>query len=179
MDRYADGDDAVFTELYHLLVPRLLSYLLRQTRDRARAEDLVQQTMLQLHRQRGRFIRGCEVRPWVFAIARRYLIDSARADKRQKATMEGLAAENPPPALPLDEVVISMQTARRVVDQLGRLPNKQRIALELIKEDGLSLCEAAEVLGTTINAIKLRVHRAYAALQRAVAMPDTIDDEPT
>ncbi|HEY0712395.1 MAG TPA: RNA polymerase sigma factor [Polyangia bacterium] len=177
MDRYADGDDKAFGELYDLLAPRLMSYLLRQTRDRARAEDLVQQTMMQLHRQRGRFIRGSEVKPWAFAIARRYLIDSIRVDRRQKATLDGLAAQDAPPSPSIDEVVSSMQLADRVVDELGRLPEKQRVVLELIKQDGLSLREAAQVLGTTINAIKLRVHRAYVALQGAVSHPDTIEDE--
>ncbi|HEY0708047.1 MAG TPA: RNA polymerase sigma factor [Polyangia bacterium] len=172
MDRYAEGDDAAFAEVYDLLAPRLMSYLLRQTRDPARAEDLVQQTMLQLHRQRGRFIRGSEVRPWAFAIARRYLIDSIRAEKRQRATMEGLSLQEPPPASSVEDLVNSKQMAKRVADELARLPHMQRVALELIRHDGLSVGEAAQVLGTTTNAIKLRIHRAYAALQAAVASPD-------
>ena len=49
MDRYARGEDAAFGELYDLLAPKLLGFLYRQTRDRARAEDLVQQTFLQMH----------------------------------------------------------------------------------------------------------------------------------
>ncbi|HEY1958535.1 MAG TPA: sigma factor [Polyangiaceae bacterium] len=46
MDRYASGDDAAFGEIYDRLAPRLLGFLYRQTTDRARAEDLVQQTFL-------------------------------------------------------------------------------------------------------------------------------------
>ena len=70
MDRYASsGDAAAFSELYDLLAPRLCGYLLRQTRDRVLTEDLLQQTMLQIHHARGRFIRGARVVPWAFAIA--------------------------------------------------------------------------------------------------------------
>jgi RNA polymerase sigma-70 factor (ECF subfamily) len=45
---------------------------------------------------------------------------------------------------------------------------KQRVAFELIKQDGLSVAEAAQVLGTTVAAVKLRAHRAYEALRGAL-----------
>ncbi|HEY0706954.1 MAG TPA: RNA polymerase sigma factor [Polyangia bacterium] len=165
MNRYAEGDDSAFSLLYDLLVPRLESFLLRLTPDRARVEDVVQQTMLQVHRQRGRFIRGSEVRPWAFAIARRCLIDSIRADKRHRSALESFSAQAPPPAASIEDMVSSMETTSLFVDQLRRLPDNQRIAIELIKQEGLSLREAALILGTTINAMKLRVRRACMALQ--------------
>src|SRR5690242_16586481 len=48
MDRYARGDDAAFGEVYDRLAPRLFGFLLKYTRDHARVEDVVQQTMLQM-----------------------------------------------------------------------------------------------------------------------------------
>ena len=82
MDRYAaSGDAAAFSELYDLLAPRLCGYLLRQTRDPSLTEDLLQQTMLQIHYARARFIRGARVTPWAFAIARRLFIDGLRRRK--------------------------------------------------------------------------------------------------
>jgi DNA-directed RNA polymerase specialized sigma24 family protein len=42
------------------------------------------------------------------------------------------------------------------------------VAFELIKKEGLSVKEAAEVLGTTVTAVKLRAHRAYVALRAAL-----------
>src|SRR5689334_6671382 len=64
MDRYAAGDDAAFEALYDALAPRLRHYLLRQVKDGHRADDLLQQTMLQIHTARGRFLAGAEVVPW-------------------------------------------------------------------------------------------------------------------
>src|SRR5438105_9007550 len=83
MDRYARGEDAAFVEVYDHLAPRLQAYLMRQTRDAARAEDCMQQTMLQIHRARGRFLPGARVLPWAFAIARRLLIDMHRRTGRE------------------------------------------------------------------------------------------------
>ncbi len=84
MDRYAAGDDSAFAEVYDGLAARLYEYLLAQVRNRALAEDLVQQTFLQMHRARGSFAAGSDVRPWAFAIARRLMIDGMRRAKRER-----------------------------------------------------------------------------------------------
>ena len=89
MERYAAGDDAAFPSVYDAVAPRLYGYLLRQTRDRARAEDLLQQTMLHIPRARVRFIAGAEVMPWAFAIARRLLLDWLRRNRREMLADEG------------------------------------------------------------------------------------------
>jgi len=172
MDRYARGEDAAFGEIYDRLAPRLFAFLLRYTRDHARAEDVVQQTMLQMHRNRGRFTPGAEVVPWAFAIARRLLIDTHRRGGREVlAPTSDDNAEQLLVALdaPADQVAIAKEVAARLSEELAKLPENQRVAFELIKQDGLSVAEAAQVLGTTVAAVKLRAHRAYEALREALA----------
>jgi RNA polymerase sigma-70 factor (ECF subfamily) len=166
MDRYASGDDSAFADLYDHLVPRLYGYLLRQTRNPSRAEDLVQQTLLKMHRARSRFIRGAEVTPWAFAIARRLMIDSVRREKHELlARSEGDVAVAVATDAPADDLVQAQELANRIRRELSRLPTGQRTAFELVKEEGLTLAEAAQVLGTTVAAVKLRAHRAYEALR--------------
>ncbi|HEX8794939.1 MAG TPA: RNA polymerase sigma factor [Polyangiaceae bacterium] len=168
MDRYAAGEDAAFAIVYDTLAPRLYGYLVRQTREVARAEDLLQQTMLQIHRARSSFITGAEVTPWAFAIARRLLVDSVRRGRREALGVEGEpdpGASHEPLA---DEWVAAKDLARRVESVLAKLPQSQRQAFELIKNEGLSVAEAAQVLGTTVAAVKLRAHRAYEALRGAL-----------
>jgi RNA polymerase sigma-70 factor (ECF subfamily) len=165
MARYASGDDAAFAVVYDELAPRLYGYLVRQTRDRARAEDIVQQTFLQMHRARATFVPGAEVLPWAFAIARRLMIDGFRRGRRE--VLEGVEVrdDRPAPDAAADELVQAQQLAQRIRAELARLPETQRVAFELVKEEGLSLAEAAQVLGTTVAAVKLRAHRAYEALR--------------
>ncbi len=166
MTRYASGDDAAFGEVYDALAPRLFGYLVRQTRDHARAEDLVQQTFLHIHRARGRFIPGADVVPWAFAIARRLMIDGMRRGKREVLATEEDAGEGPPASGPgADDLVQAQQLANRIRGELAQLPEQQRVAFELVKQEGLSLAEAAQILGTTVAAVKLRAHRAYEALR--------------
>src|SRR5882724_238524 len=151
MDRYASGETDAFSELYDLLAPRLFGFLLRQTRSASRAEDLVQQTMLQIHCARGRFIRGAPVTPWAFAIARRLLIDDMRRNKLElprssdpgRADPFDSAASHDRPA---DEQMHSGELARIIQRELDRLPEGQRMAFELVKQEGLTHAEAAHVL---------------------------------
>jgi|CZKU01.1.fsa_nt_gi RNA polymerase sigma-70 factor (ECF subfamily) len=173
MERYAGGDTAAFGQLYDALSPRLFGYLLRQTRDRARAEDLLQQTMLQIHRARDRFIAGAEVTPWAFAIARRLLVDDIRRNRRVILSDDG----DPDPGVSsldrADDLVHAGELAVRVQHILARLPHSQRAAFELIKQEGLTVAEAAQVLGTTVAAVKLRAHRAYESLRAALGDLDS------
>ena len=170
MERYAGGDDGSFAEVYDGLSPRLYGFLLRHTRDRARAEDIVQQTMLQIHRNRGRFLPGAEVMPWAFAIARRLVIDTHRRGHREVLAPNDDEVGDLLVSLDAgaDEVAIARETAAHLGAELERLPENQRVAFELIKQDGLSVAEAAQVLGTTVAAVKLRAHRAYEALRASL-----------
>jgi RNA polymerase sigma-70 factor, ECF subfamily len=170
MERYAAGDDAAFSTLYDLLAPRLYGYFLRQTRSSDLADDLTQQTLLKIHRARGQFLVGAAVTPWAFAIGRRLLIDSLRRHRREVTPNDDdvtldLALSDAPSA---DELVQAQETARRIQNALRRLPASQRVAFELVKQEGLTHAEAAEALGTTVAAVKLRTHRAYEALREIV-----------
>ena len=172
MNRYAAGDNSAFSDLYDLLAPKLYSFLLRQTRDPSRSEDLLQQTMLQLHCVRDRFLPGSAVTPWAFAIARRILIDNHRGARRETLRSVATPAEEPLTRELTDDVLHTRRIARVIERELERLPPAQRTAFELMQRDGFSLREAAEALGTTQNAIKLRAHRARTALRAAMGPSD-------
>ena len=115
--------------------------------------------------------RGAPVVPWAFAIARRLVIDQAGRDRRSPSVVDDL---DPDPmgsvadtARP-EQAVEARQTAQRLAGALAQLPDSQRTAFELLKQDGLTLAEAAAVLGVTATAVKLRAHRAYESLRAAL-----------
>lgn len=173
MDRYAAGDDSAFGELYDEIAPRLYGFLRRHCRDSSTPEEILQQTMLQIHRYRGTFVAGAEVLPWAIAIARRLLIDRARRESRRPPSngegddgLELLTGGDRP-----DEVAEARRLAARLDERLRSLPEAQRVAFQLLKHDGLSVIEAAQVLGTTVTAVKLRAHRAYEALRAVLDDP--------
>jgi RNA polymerase sigma-70 factor, ECF subfamily len=171
MERYANGDNAAFAELYDAIAPRLLGFLRKATRDGVSTEDLMQQTFLQMHRARGSFIPGAPVMPWALAIAKRLMIDRARRRRVELGLFIHAPADDdqmtsePTATAAADEVLDWRRLERRVQQRLDALPEIQRTAYQLVKQEGLSLKRAAEVLGTSVTAVKLRTHRAYRALR--------------
>lgn len=176
MARYCDGDARAFRELYALVAPRLVAYLVRMTRDRASAEDLVQQTFLKVHRARNAYVRGADPVPWLFAIARRTFLDEMR--RRQRSKVQVARAEDGVPDVPahIDGAPLASarsdgadpELVRAAMAALEQLPETQREALILTKMSGKSIAEAAVITGATPGAIKLRVHRGYLALRKAL-----------
>jgi len=177
MTRYCDGDAGAFRDLYARVAPRLVGYLQRMCGERATAEDLVQQTFLKVHGARSAYVRGADPVPWMFAIARRTFLDEARRRKRARvnvsrgegdlpevpAAMDGSPLADAKPAAADPELVTA------ALDALSRLPPAQREAIILTKMSGKSIAEAAAITGATAGAMKLRAHRAYVALRRALA----------
>ncbi|HYQ30566.1 MAG TPA: RNA polymerase sigma factor [Polyangiaceae bacterium] len=172
MERYARGDESAFASVYDSVAPRVHAYLIRQTRDRAVADDLLQQTLLQMHRKRGTYLAGLPVLPWAFAIARRLYIDECRRRKSDALWSAcDLGEDDRRAGSAPDEELASREAARLVEAELQRIPGNQRVAFELLKVDGLSHQEAARALDTTVSAVKLRAFRAYAAIRAVLGHP--------
>lgn len=168
MDRYACGDARAFPEIHRALYPRLLAYLTRMCGSPTLGGDLTQETFLRLHRARSTFVKGGAVLPWAYAVARNVHIDHTRA-ARHRGT-ERLPSD--PGAEPVDAhghdaeaMAIASQTAQAVERVLARLPAAQREAFVLLRYEGLSVQDAAAILGATTTAVKLRAFRAYEALR--------------
>src|SRR5579863_8230976 len=89
MERYQRGDASAFRELYALVAPRLLGYLVRMAKSRAVAEDVLQQTFLKVHRARAAYVVGADPIPWLYSIAHRTFLDEARRASRAIAKPAG------------------------------------------------------------------------------------------
>jgi RNA polymerase sigma-70 factor (ECF subfamily) len=175
MQRYQDGDAQAFRELYALAAPRLFGYLMKLTRSRALADDLLQHTFLKVHRARATYVRGADPLPWMYSIAHRTFLDEVRKDKRAvvrtggddlpevPADITGASADR------RDEPRADPALAKAALDALADLPTGQREAVVLTKLEGKSVAEAAEITGATVGAMKVRAHRGYEALRRLLA----------
>jgi RNA polymerase sigma-70 factor (ECF subfamily) len=124
---------------------------------------------MQMSCNREAYMTGADVMPWAFAIARRLSIDAFR--KRRHVVGDAafdVASEDTGP----DDALRRKEAAAALQATLDGLPEAQRAAFELVKYDGMSLAQAAETLGTTVTAVKLRAHRTYEALRGAIRASD-------
>lgn len=177
MERYASGDDAVFDQLYSLTAPRVYGFCVRLTGHPAAADDLFQETYLKLHRGRSTYLAGSDVLHWIFAIARSAYLDRLRYRRRRPEHLGSsedaaeMAASRSDEQYRPDADLAADHLERVISVELQKMSEKNRAAYVLLREEGLSLKEAAAVLGASQNAVKQRAHRAYeqirAALRRA------------
>jgi RNA polymerase sigma-70 factor, ECF subfamily len=165
MGAYVAGNPLAFDALYTRVSPKLFGYLLRLARNRSRAEDLLQITFTKIHRARASYLEGAPFLPWASAIARRTFFDEIRSarSRREDLSTDGSLPE-PVEAPPVETSELEDALERALDD----LPEAYREAIQLTKVTGLSMQEAALVLGTTPTAVKLRVHRGYVALRKAL-----------
>lgn len=171
MSRYAEGHDAAFGEVFQALSPRLLTFLRRLCGSPELAHDLVQETFLRMHRARGSFVPGSAVVPWAYAIARNCYVSHARALK-SRAARSSVDISDHEVAAGLDsnaeEAAAVRQSAELVERTLAKMSVTNREAFVLIRFEGQSVAEAAQILGASEGAVKLRAFRAYELLRAAL-----------
>ena len=150
--------------------PRVRGFLIRLSGDPALAEDLTQEAFLRIHRARGSFDAGAAALPWFFAIARNAFLDHTRYAQVRRAVELSDGTSGPPereadPDTKGDEALMARETLDVVRRTLAQLPVLQREAFVLLRFEGMSVSEAAQVLGATEGAVKIRAFRAYEALR--------------
>jgi RNA polymerase sigma-70 factor (ECF subfamily) len=171
MSRYAEGHDAAFGEVFTALSPRLLAFLRRLCGSPELAHDLAQETFLRMHRARGSFVPGSAVIPWAYAIARNCFVSHARSLK-SRAARTNVDITDHEVAAGLDsnaeEAAAVRQSTELVARTLAQMSVTNREAFVLIRFEGLSVAEAAQILGASEGAVKLRAFRAYEILRAAL-----------
>lgn len=170
------GDEAAYREALGRMAERLRAYLRRRLTDRPEdVEDLLQETLLALHLQRGTHDPQRPVSHWMHAIARYKLIDHWRRHGRHEARLEAVEDYEDWPA---EDAPHEAAWARQDVGQLlRRLPQAQRRAIELTKLDGLSVAQAALETGASESAVKVQVHRGLRRLSAWVRRAPQEDDD--
>jgi RNA polymerase sigma-70 factor (ECF subfamily) len=171
MERYADGDDAAFSEVFTGLASRLNAFLRRLCGSEDLAYDLTQETFLRMHRARGSFVHGSGVVPWAYAIARNCFVSHVRSAKYKASRRAVDILDHEECAgvhASAEEAVTARQTAEIVEGALARMSVANREAFVLLRFEGQSVAAAAQILGTTEGAVKLRAFRAYEAIRQAL-----------
>jgi RNA polymerase sigma-70 factor (ECF subfamily) len=171
-----------FDAIYREYQPKLLRYLDGMV-GATEAEELTQETLLKVSRSLATFREEAQLSTWIYRVATNTARDRLRTRSFQASaaalSLDGEDEEPPVPvaerdpwsgdeAPPIPEAVARSQMSACIRGVVDELPEDYRAVLLLSEFEGLKDREIAEVLGTSTGAVKIRLHRARAALKAAL-----------
>jgi len=171
----AGGDRRAFDEIVSRHGPFALRTAARIVPDRAVAEDIVQDAMVRAWNQCDRFDPGrAQFRTWLYRIVVNLCIDQRRRVVPDPLPETFDAAD---PGAPADQILAASERNNALVAALRTLPERQRAAMTLVYDEGVSGAEAARILGLSAKAVERLLARARSTLrERMLADHDWKDD---
>lgn len=158
-----DPKDELVTHL-----PALRAFALSLTRNRATADDMMQDAVLKAWSNMDKFQRGTNMRAWLFTILRNNYYSSRRKLNREVADIDN-AFSDTLSVKPDHDGRLQMMDFK---DAFERLADEHREALILVGASGFSYDDAAEMCGVATGTMKSRVNRARAKLSELLHLED-------
>jgi len=192
LSRYCQtGDRRSFEELVHRYEAELYGYLRHYLGNAEMAEDVFQQTFLQIHLRCDQFETDRKFRPWLYTVATNQAIDAQRRNRRHRMLSLDRRAGNgrdddadalaelldSPVAGPAEELELAerREQVRRAVEEL---PEATRQVVLLVYFQGLKYREAADILDIPVGTVKSRLHAAMQKLGETLLNPAFSDRDP-
>jgi RNA polymerase sigma-70 factor (ECF subfamily) len=174
MLRVKQGDTAAFTELVEKYKQPVMNLVHRTLRDQTEAEDLAQNVFVQVYKSAARYKSTAKFSTWLFTIARNLCLNEIRRRSRHPA--ESLDATHPDEEQPVIQIedkktaaptekILESELAQKIDEALADLPENQRTAILLCRQEELSYEEIAAILGTSLSATKSLIHRGRETLK--------------
>lgn len=175
MLRVKQGDTDAFTELVEKYKQPVMNLVYRTVHDATEAEDLAQNVFVQVFKSASRYQSTAKFSTWLFTIARNLCLNEIRRRSRHPAEsldaphseqedqplrqFEDKHTFSPP------ERLLQGELAGKIEEALADLPENQRSAILLCRQEELSYEEIAEVLGCSVSATKSLIHRGRETLK--------------
>lgn len=178
LEALREGDSAAFQQLFDTFSDKIYRLAVGLLQDEAEAESVVQDSFLRFFEHLDRFEGRSKISTWLYRVAYNASMDVLRKRRPFLSLNNDLDGEDgpiPSPAILIDwrDVPERRLTEAEISAELDRaitsLPEKLRAIFILYEIEGLSHSESAEVLGISVSAAKVRLHRARLALREQLA----------
>jgi RNA polymerase sigma-70 factor (ECF subfamily) len=175
MLRVKQGDMGAFAELVDKYKQPVMNLAYRMLRDIIEAEDLAQNVFVQVHRSAQRYQVASKFSTWLFTIARNLCLNEIRRRSRHPADslemphpdqedqpwhqFEDRKTSSPP------EKLLHSELEEKIQEAMAELPENQRLAILLCRQDELSYEDISKTLGCSVSATKSLIHRGRETLK--------------
>jgi RNA polymerase sigma-70 factor (ECF subfamily) len=170
---------AAFQKIYHDFQPKILRYMVRLVGD-DEAEDLTQEVLVKASQALASFRGESTLSTWLYRIATNTALDRLRSRPFQQAAQESLLDDSSNAGLAavgdrdtwtgdktpsLEQQVVRQEMNECIWRFVEKLPENYRVVVVLSEWEGLKNGQIAEILGITLDTVKIRLHRARARLK--------------
>lgn len=161
VSRALGGDRAAFDALFLKYQDYVYNIVYGIVGQPEAARDVTQEVFLQVYRSLGSFRRGSRFATWLYRVAVNRAVDFARSQRRWRfTTLDDEAKAKPDPEQNPEASALRHSEEETVRSVLRSVPPKHRDVLVLRYFQNLSVEEIAEILGVSVAAAKIRLHRA-------------------
>lgn len=161
MARAQAGDRAAYNQLLKAMVPAIRALVCKKIRDEGLVEDVIQETLLAIHRVRHTYDPQRPILPWVAAIASARAIDAMRHRGRSQEVQDEEELQRQPAASAESSADTDILSG-----YLDNLPQRQREIVESVHLREQSLAQAAAETNQSLSAVKSLLHRAMVNLRK-------------
>lgn len=171
-----DARELDFQQIYETFQPKILRYLTRLAGE-FEAEDLAQETFVKAHRALENFRGESQLSTWIYRIATHTALDKMRQPSFQRVEQVSISDEIVEAKIsdgiifsegqkpPIEKELIRDEMNDCIRGYIEKLPGDYRAVLALSEYEGIKNSEIAEILGVTLDTVKIRLHRAKAKLK--------------
>ena len=168
--RAAEGDDDAFRRLVALVHPELRRWALARTGDVDDADEVIQRTLIRMHRSLGSFDGRARLSTWLYRILRNAATDLDRSRGSRPTAPADPSTDDPGRVEPPDPIrsLESRRLSREVLASFAMLPPRQREVLELVDHEGRRPVEVAEMLDMKPVTVRANLFKARRAVRTAI-----------
>jgi RNA polymerase sigma-70 factor (ECF subfamily) len=166
-----DGDRLAYATLLTEVATTVRAFVRKRLHDVESQEEVVQDVLLGIHRDRHTYDPERPFRPWMYAITRHRLSDHLEK-LRRRSQIEVLAEVETEDPASADASARDQRAPSILRQALAQLSKAQREVIQMLKLDGLSVAEISTRTGLTVSTVKVTAHRGYKRLRALIGDPD-------
>lgn len=164
--RLKAGDETAFKTVFDLWFKKLYYFSFRYLKNREQAEEVAQETMMQLWLNRAKLDEKYPISPYLYTIVRRLSLNSLRQIATSRSASEQHFARINDAENTTEEAVSLAELKRITEEALALMPKQQQQVYRMSRNDGLSLDEIAQELGILKNTVKKHLSDALKTIRK-------------
>lgn len=162
------GDQNAYRTFLIEIIPILRAFLSKKVQNSSDVEDLIQETLISIHKALHTYNRNLSVFKWIFAISYRRYVDFIRKNSKREKIKIQVETIADFPTNREKELIKQYEQNNRIESVLSLLNEKEQRIFRMLKIEKFSIKEASKLLNLSENALKVAAHRIYKKIKNLI-----------